>query len=88
MPFDVAMEQPNTRVVSGKAKDQMAIGLHNHSVSPHWGSRIVVLGRVPSVEVSRIGFGSRNGLEVVAVKMEWVLTSIYQAISIKTDSLE
>jgi hypothetical protein len=37
LPFNVAMEEPNARVVGAEAEDSVAVWSHEDSVSPHRG---------------------------------------------------
>lgn len=82
MPLDVTMEQPYTRVVSGEAKDNIASWVHKNSVSSHRNSRIAIFSRVSKAKISCVELGPGDGLEVMAMEVEWVLASVYTTMRI------
>ena len=66
MPFDMAMEEPNARIVGAEAHDNVAIWTHHEGVAAHgyfWKCRVTDI--VPCVVI-----GTCDGLEGVAVEME------------------
>ena len=72
MPFDVAVEEPDARVVGAETEDDVAVGSDHEGVSTHgdFGEGLIV------DVVARELLGADDGLEGVAVEMEGVLAWI------------
>jgi hypothetical protein len=70
VPFDVAVEEPHTRVVGAKSEDGVAVGVDEDRVAAHRGGREVFLDG----GVVEAGFivAAMDDLESVAVEMEGV----------------
>jgi len=80
----LAMEQPHTRVVSLEAEDNISLRIKDKCISPHWNSWVLGLSGVRSIETSSIFIRPCNGLEVVAVQMEGVLSGVCNLIRNRT----
>jgi hypothetical protein len=65
---------PDSRVVSPKPHNEVALRIRHESIPSH--RRGWELGMVVRVVVSSIFFGSPDDLEVMTMKMEWVLASV------------
>ena len=76
VPFDVAVEKPDTWVVGLESQDDVSIWSQDESISSHRNCGIIGLAGVRCIEVTGFFVGSRDGLEIVAVKMEWMLSGI------------
>lgn len=68
MPFDVAVEEPNTRVVGLESKNYVPVRSHEDSVPTH--RRLGECGSIRSVVCAGLFLRTRNDLECVAVQME------------------
>jgi len=70
------MEEPNSWVVSGETQDNVAVRSQNKGIPSHWDCWVIGLARIRRVKNSSLVFRPRNGLEVVAVKMERMLAVV------------
>src|SRR3954451_15982695 len=79
VPFDMAMEEPYTRIVASKSQHNVAVWMDEKCVSPHWHCRhycvawlVVSVVTIAFEEVLRLvisvfGITSYNGLKIVPV---------------------
>lgn len=72
----LAMEQPHSRVISPEAEDNITLWIKNKCISPHGNRRVLDLSGVRNIETPSIFSRPCNGLEVMAVQMEGVLSGI------------
>ena len=71
VPFDVAVEEPDARIVSFESEDEVALRVDGEGISPH--GRLWEGSRIGRIVGTGIGLGACHGLESVAVEMEGVL---------------
>ena len=72
MPFDVAVEQPDTWVVCSEPQDHVAVWSDHEGVAAHWYLREGLV-----VDISTSLFGRADDcLESVAVEMEGMFTRV------------
>ena len=78
MPLNMAMEEPDTRIVGSKSHNEMAVGSDKNDVSSHGLGRIHhgSIGDGLGIKVAGLFLTTENGLEGVAVQMEWMLARI------------
>lgn len=70
LPFDMAVEQPDSRVVTAESQNHITIRLDQYSVASHWnGGRH---GSLFDCVTSSILFRAFDDLECMAVEMEWM----------------
>jgi hypothetical protein len=78
LPFDVAVEEPDTGVIGAETQDDVPVWADEDGVAPHgcvgWGCVIGVCGVVESCVVVAAG----NDLEGVAVEVEGVSTRMFR----------
>lgn len=68
LPFNVAMEEPDARVISPKSEHHVSIRSDEDDVSAHWHLWESDIVCIETLIVLRTG----DELEVVTVKMEWM----------------
>jgi len=76
MPFDVAVEEPNTRVVRLEAQHNVAERVQDEGIAAHGSRAIDGLRGVRDVKEAGIIIGAGDGLEVVAVEVKGVFARI------------
>lgn len=78
VPFDMAVEEPHSRIVAFESHHDMSVGSHEQHVSSHRPPRESngPVERSGRVVVSRIFLATYDGLEVVPVQMERVLARV------------
>jgi len=76
MPFDVTVEEPYSRVISLEAENNISIRSQDEGISSHRGRRVIDLARVCSIKITSLFLGSSDGLEVVAMEMERMLSGV------------
>lgn len=74
VPLDVAVEEPDARVVRLEAQDKVARGRHDDGVAAHGHRREV--GHVAGVPVARVVVAAVDDLERVPVQVEGVLARV------------
>lgn len=80
MPVDMAVEEPDARVVGLESDHEVAQRSHHECVSPHWHCR---KGRfIAGVPVALIFLRPNNSLEIMPMQMKRMLPGI---IVIKDD---
>ena len=84
----MAVEEPHAGVVSLEAQDNVAIGPQDEGVPAHGNGRVVGLCRVGRVEDAGLFVRPCNGLEVMAVQMERVLSGVWSRLARATEVLE
>lgn len=72
MPFDVAMEQPDTRVICSEPQDHVAVRSHHNGITAHW---YLGEGFVVDIGTGLVG-GPDDCLEGVAMEMEGMFTGV------------
>lgn len=70
MPLDMAVKQPNTRVIGLEAQDDIAVGVEDEGISSHGDGGEGGGGNVGVLKGASFFFGAVEGLEVVPVEME------------------
>ncbi len=74
MPLDVAVKQPDARVVTLKAQHEVAVGVDDDGIAAHGDGR-EISGRDARVDKGpRVVVGAPGGLEVVSVEVEGVFS--------------
>ena len=68
VPFDMAVEEPDARVIGAETDDEVAVGADHEGVAAHGDGGECLVADV----VSRFFLGADDGLEVVAVEVEGV----------------
>lgn len=76
MPFDMAVEKPNSRVVGLEAEDDVTIWAEDEGISSHWGCRVHGLAAVGGIKGTGFFFRTGDGLESMTVEMKGVLPGI------------
>ena len=72
MPFDVAVEKPDARVIRPESQDEIAIWSSHDSIAAHWD-----LGEGLIVDIGASFFRrADDGLESVTVEMKWMFAGI------------
>lgn len=77
VPFDVAVEEPDAGVVGFESQNHVAVGVDEKGVAPHGhlGKRLSCAAAAVFPGAGRL-VGAKDGLEIVAVQVEWVAALI------------
>lgn len=78
MPLNVAVEDPDARIIRSKTNNKVSLRTQNQSVSAHWcgGEYHASVVQGFSVPITGIIVRSHKGLESVTVQMERMLASV------------
>ncbi len=71
-PFDMAMEEPDARVIGPKSEDDVSVRVHKHRVPTHRHSWHGAVVRIRACFL----FGAEGHLELVSMKMEGVFAGV------------